>query len=135
MEKIEWDEKYSVNISKIDEDHKKLFQIINKANDAINNKYEPEKISEILNEMTMYALNHFKTEEDYMAKFEYSEYELHKKEHLAFIKKTVDYCKSVMEGNYNIAENLLEFLVQWLTGHIQSTDRKYIECFKKNGLE
>ena len=41
MEKFEWDEKYSVNILKIDEEHKKIFQIINKANDAINNKNEP----------------------------------------------------------------------------------------------
>lgn len=135
MEKFKWDEKYSVNISKIDEEHKKIFQIINKAIDAKNNKNEPGKIQEILNEMTMYALNHFKTEEDFMVRFEYSGYELHKKEHLDFIKKTVDYCNSIMDGNYNIAENLLEFLVQWLTGHIQLTDKKYIKCFKKNQLD
>ncbi len=31
---IKWNDKYSVNISLIDEQHKKLFELINKANIA-----------------------------------------------------------------------------------------------------
>ena len=38
LEMIEWNEKYSVNVSEIDEEHKKLIEIINKVIVARQNK-------------------------------------------------------------------------------------------------
>jgi hemerythrin len=95
---------------------------------------ECEKVSDALNEMTLYARTHFKAEEDYMKRVGYPEYELHKEEHREFSRITVGFCKSVMNGNYNIVYDLLEYLNQWLANHIQGTDKKYTECFNKNGI-
>ncbi len=74
--------------------------IINKLNAAIQKNDERENVSDALNEMTLYAISHFKTEEDYMRRFRYPEYELHKEEHREFTKTTVNFCKSVMNGIY-----------------------------------
>ena len=134
MEKIRWDKSFSVNVLRFDEEHKNIILLINKLNAAIQSNDEREKVSDALNEMTSFAGIHFKAEEDYMKRFGYPEYQLHKEEHRDFIKTTVDFCKSVMKGNYNIAFDLLEYLNHWLANHIQGTDKKYTECFNKNGL-
>ncbi len=135
LEMIEWSKKYSVNVSEIDEEHKQLIDIINKVIVARQHNNDPGEVSEILREMTDYALNHFKTEETYMLKFGYPEYESHKKEHHDFSNKTIEYCKSVDNGDYEITDDLLEYLQQWLVHHIQEIDKKYADCFNKHGLE
>ncbi len=139
---IEWDEKYSVGIPIIDEQHKKLINIINKAVVLIINKAtdiahsnNPQEILEVLNQMTEYAKEHFATEEAYMYEFRYLEYVLHKEEHFNFSNKAIAYRNKVMDGDTQIACEILEYLKKWLVEHIQVTDRKYIECFKENGLK
>ncbi len=130
---IEWDDKYSVNVSIIDEQHKKLIDIINKAITAKQHNNNPEEISEILYDMTIYAQEHFKTEEAYMKKFEYPEYQSHKNEHTDFYIKTLVYSNRETKGDSQITDDILEYLQQWLVGHIQITDKKYTDCFNKNG--
>ncbi len=63
---IEWEDKFSVGISIIDEEHKKLIGILNKVIYAKGHNGNPEELWEILSEMTNYALTHFTTEEAYM---------------------------------------------------------------------
>jgi hemerythrin len=132
---IEWDDNYSVNVSIIDEQHKKLIDIINKAITAKRHNDRPEEISEILYDMTVYAYEHFKIEEAYMKKYEYPEYEFHKNEHTGFYIKTLVYNNREYKGDNQITDDILEYLQQWLVGHIQITDKKYTDCFNKNGLK
>ena len=134
MEIIKWKSEFSVNVLRFDEEHKNIILIINRLNAALQKSDEHEKVSDTLNEMTLYATYHFKNEEDYMRRFGYPEYEPHKEEHREFIKTTVDFCKRVMNGDYNIAFDLLEYLKQWLVNHIQGTDKRYTECFNRNGI-
>ncbi len=132
---IEWDDKYSVGISIIDKGHKKFIDTINKAIIAKEHNDNPEKVKEVLREMTNYVLTHFKTEETYMIEFNYPEYQYHKEEHHDFAMKTIAYLDRVIKGDYQIANEILEYLKRWLINHIQGTDRKYIDCFNKNGLK
>ena len=67
---IEWDDKYSVGISIIDEEHKELIRImICRHWTAKQHSNNIDEISKLLKELTVYALNHFSTEESYMAEF------------------------------------------------------------------
>jgi len=131
---IKWDDKYSVGISIIDEEHKKLIGILNKAIFAKEHNDNPEELREVLREMTNYALMHFKTEETYMKEFNYSEYQDHKEEHRNFSTEIIAYSDKVIEGNSQIANEIIEYLKWWLVNHIQATDKKYIDCFNENGL-
>jgi len=131
---IKWDDKYSVGISIIDDEHKEFIAMINKAVAIKENNSNPEEVREILYEMIKYALKHFATEETYMKKFNFPEFQLHRNEHLDFADKTFANLNKVIMGDFQIANEILEYLKQWLVNHIQETDRKYIECFSKNGL-
>ena len=131
---IEWEEKYSVGISMIDEEHKKLIGILNKAICAKGNNDNLEELREVLREITNYTLMHFKTEETYMKEFNYPEYQDHKEEHRHFSTETIAYHDKVITGDSQIANEIIEYLKWWFVNHIQVTDKKYVVCFKKNDL-
>ncbi len=131
---VKWNDKYSVGISVIDDEHKGFIDIINKIIAAKKHNDKPEEVREVLYEMIKYALNHFATEETYMIKFNFPGYQLHRNEHLDFADKAVANINKVINGDYQVANEILEYLKQWVLNHIQETDRKYIDRFNENGL-
>ena len=131
---IKWDNKYSVNVSMIDEEHKEFIGIINKAILAKEHNDNPEEIREVLREMTNYALTHFKTEESYMKVFNYPECQDHKEEHRDFYIETIVYLDKLVKGDYQIVNEIPEYLKWWLINHIQGTDKKFVDCCKEKGL-
>ncbi len=131
---VEWNNKFSVGISVIDEEHKKIIGILSKAIYTKEHNASPNELREVLREMTNYALKHFKTEEAYMKEFNYTEYEDHREKHREFFTETIAYHDKVIEGDCQIANEIIEYLKWWLVNHIQVTDKKYVDCFKKHGL-
>jgi len=127
---IERDDNYSVNAPISNKGFNEFNKIIEHAVIAIQHNNDPEKVSDILYEMTMYTQEHFETEERCMRRFEYADYELHKKEHKGFIMKTVGCCSKAMRGNYGFIDDLLEYLRQWLTNHIKGSDRRFMDAIK-----
>ena len=132
---IEWDDKFSVGISRIDDEHKQFIDIVNMAIATKEHNDDPEELREVLHKITMYAITHFATEENYMIEFNYPEYQYHKEEHIDFSVKTQVYQSSIINDDYQTANEILEYLKQWLVNHIQKTDKKYTNCFNKNGLK
>ena len=132
---IKWNNRYCTGIPIIDEEQKKLIGILNKVIHAKEHSDNKEGIEEVLEEMTKYALEHFKTEEAYMKEFNYPEYHCHSEEHYGFITDTNAYFDRVVNGDCHISNELIEYLKWWLVNHIQATDKKYIDCFKENGLK
>ena len=132
---IEWDDKYSVGISKIDDEHRQFIDIINMAIATNESSENPGELREVLYRITKYAINHFSTEENYMIEFNYPEYQYHKEEHHDFSRKVIAYCERVNDGDSQISKEILEYLKRWLINHIQVTDKKYVDCFIRNGLK
>ncbi len=120
---VEWGDKFSVGISMIDEGHKKLIDILNKIIYAKEHSDNKEELEEVLEEMTKFALEHFETEEAYMKEFNYPDYKYHSKEHYHFFTRTMAYFERVVNGDYHISNELIEYLKQWIVHHIQGSDR------------
>ena len=70
-----------------------------------------------------------------MKAFNYPEYQDHKEEHRGFSTEIITYTYKVIKGDYQFTNEIIKYLKWWLVNHIQVTDKKYIECFKKNGLK
>ncbi|MBC8552081.1 MAG: hemerythrin family protein [Candidatus Brocadiales bacterium] len=129
---IKWNDKYSAGISIIDEEHKKLIEIINKAITASRHKDNSTEIMGILREMSDFAQTHFATEETYMLECGYPDYEHHKKEHQDFLIETIAFLDDAAKGDSLLAYEVLEHLKVWFVSHIQGTDRGYILVAKRN---
>lgn len=132
---ITWNDLYKLNIDSIDEQHKNLVDIINKLYNAFTDGKAHEITGEILDEMLKYTDYHFKTEEELFDKYDYPKSGEHKVIHNDFFEKTNYYKAKYEEGEENIHYDLMKYLKDWLIGHIQGEDVKYVDFFKESGIE
>lgn len=135
MPLIEWDQKYSVGIHDLDEQHKQLIDIINTLHDARGVDNALESLSTILHSLVGFAARHFTAEEDYMVRFGYADYEQHRRLHDAFVQKVSDFHEDLNDSVPTLSEDVMFFLRDWLINHILGVDMKYSEFFKEQGLK
>ncbi|MDH5559868.1 MAG: bacteriohemerythrin [Deltaproteobacteria bacterium] len=133
MNAITWKDEYSVEIPSIDEQHKKLVQIINDLNINLIKGGKKEAISLILFKLSNYTVSHFRHEELIFDKLQYEHRENHKKEHKDFIEKIEMYQKKFEDGALN-SSDMMAFLLNWLVNHILKSDKKYTACFLENAV-
>ena len=124
----------SVGVEVFDEHHKYVILMINRLIDAQNVATDSATVSDLLSRMTSYAQEHLKAEEKLMATHGYPQYEQHKAQHLAYIKKTVDFCTAAQIGVDGIPKGLLAYLRNWWEQHIQNTDKAYANFFNSIGI-
>lgn len=134
MALIEWNDDYSVNVKEIDQQHQKLIGMINDLHDAMSEGKGKTVLSDILNRMIQYTKEHFSTEENYFAKWNYPESGQHKNEHEKFVAKVTDFKEGVDSGRLFITVEVLQFLSDWLKNHINKTDKQYSDFFNEHGL-
>jgi len=134
-ELFKWLDKYSIDIEEIDNQHNTLLSIMNHLYTAFMKKRVSEEIDEILQRLHDYAKYHFNTEEKYFKKFGYEKASEHKKLHDTFLEKIADMKTDIEILDTSVIYRIMSFLRNWLTNHIQIEDKKYVECFKKHGVE
>lgn len=124
---IQWKESYRLGIEEIDNQHKKLFEIANRAYELLKNEMLVDKydhIVSIIEELRDYAKYHFQYEEDYMEKINYRKRLSHKVIHNDFVEKMNEInLDQVDENQDQYLMNILDFVVQWIEQHILGTDK------------
>lgn len=123
MSMLEWNDGLSTGIERIDNQHKKLVDIVNRIHDGMlaNNSYF--QLSDIFTELRDYTTYHFSTEEDYMEKYAYQDTNVHKNEHHSFVEKFTQVEQDCKSGKNAISMDILNYLSSWLVTHILGTDK------------
>lgn len=134
MECLPWSPSYSVGVMKIDEQHQRLVETINKLCSALNKGQENYILDDILNELAQYALHHFETEEEYFREFNYSKAEEHIAQHHEFRKKLLSLQEAKKEGKEMASSDTITFLGDWFANHVLKFDMDYVSCFHEHGL-
>lgn len=129
-----WNSSLSLGISSIDKQHQKLVALINELARALS-KGEKQASKKILKELVDYTVYHFGYEEKLFNQFKYPQEQEHKTIHKRLVEQVQDFVKKVEEGDYSIADELLNFLKDWLTNHIGFTDKKYAPFFKEHNID
>jgi hemerythrin len=133
MAPIEWDEKYSVNVQEIDDQHKKLFSLFNELQKGIASGNKRDALAQELSDLIDYTALHFATEEKLMQKFSYIGFVEHKRIHDDLLSEAKGLQKDFSEGKIELNEKTNIFLTDWLTDHIIDMDKKYAPLFKSKG--
>ena len=135
MPLINWGPKYSVGITTIDTQHKKLVDIINDLNDAMRNGKSKEVLNSTLTSLIDYTKVHFKFEEDLFNKYGYSEKLSHKMLHDKLTRQVLDSYDSYQKGKATVSIELMNFLSDWLLKHIVAEDKKYTDFLTQKGVK
>ncbi len=130
-----WNEKYSVNIREIDEQHMKLIGMVNRLDEAMLQGKGKAALGEILAALIQYARTHFSTEERLMRANGYPEYEEHKRKHDLMTEKVAHLYRDFQDGKATITFEVMKFLKDWVDKHILGTDRQYAPFLNGKGIE
>ena len=118
--KLIWEEKYSVGVKLIDNQHKQMFDTINELIDLLYSVPTADQVSKIINDLVAYKKHHFKTEEDLFDKYHYEFKEEHIAKHREFTQK-LDILVSQNKGEtVLLAFGLIDFLEDWLINHLMT---------------
>ena len=131
---IEWDDSFSIDIDEIDQQHQKLFGMINALADAIQGEPDKDILRRIADELISYIDIHFTHEETCFDRFGYTQARQHKKEHAYFVQQVLEFMDGFEQGNLAISTDMLRFLSDWLITHIKGSDRKYAPFFLARGV-
>lgn len=124
MSLIEWSDALSVGFDEIDEDHKKLVNIVNRLNTTVIDGEKQVEIEDILEELLEYTGWHFRHEERLMQESEYPGFLEHKKIHEDLVKQAVELFEKYQNGDDAVPGILMPFLKDWLAEHILGEDKK-----------
>ncbi|MEI8068127.1 MAG: bacteriohemerythrin [Candidatus Shapirobacteria bacterium] len=133
--KLEWEEKYSVGVKLINDQHKTMFTTINKLIEMLSSAPNKEKIVEIINSLLEYKKFHFATEEKYFKEFNYQGATEHINAHQEFGKRLSIIQEKNKDNVLSLSYDLVDFLEDWLIDHLLTEDQKYKECFISHGLK
>lgn len=134
MALLEWTAKYSVNIKEMDEQHKKLFDMINELHDAMKGGRGKEVLGGIFTGLIQYVGTHFAAEERLMSAHAYAGYIAQKAEHDKLTKKALELQKNFQEDAPVVTMEVMNFLKDWLQTHILGSDKKYGPFLNSKGI-
>ncbi len=123
MKKIDWSDSYRLGDNELDEQHRAIFDVVDRLAEAISSGARHE-IMGVFSRLVDYAKSHFSWEEAYMEKLGYAGLEAHKLEHIAFLEEVMALWQNFLQGDPEaVGRRLLNFLHDWLTEHIGRADR------------
>ncbi|MBI2418898.1 MAG: hemerythrin family protein [Ignavibacteriales bacterium] len=125
MALVDWKEIYKVNIIEVDNQHKKLVELINSLHDALKIGKGKEVLSKVLSELVDYTVYHFATEEKYFDTYEYPETAIHKKQHCDLVEQVAALQKKFESGEKVLTMDVMNFLRDWLHDHIVGSDKNF----------
>ena len=131
---ISWEQKYSVGVEELDQHHKKLINMINELYFAMSQDRGQKLVNDIIKDMHDYAKMHFKVEEGYMKQAGYLGSLQHFREHEKFVEKAREMTRRCEEGEFVLSFEVIQFLSDWLKGHILESDMKYASILKEKGF-
>ncbi len=120
-----WSDDYSVGNTEIDNQHKKLFDIINKLFDISIGKNTSDTVDAVMGDLVSYTNYHFKFEEEHMREIKYININRHMAEHDFFEKEIIFAKRRQVQDKSTTDNKLVEFLSSWLIQHVTEEDRKY----------
>lgn len=134
MALLDWKNEYSINNKIIDEQHKKLVDLINQLHTAMSEGKGKDILGKILEELVSYTVFHFSSEEKFMKEHNYSGYSLHKIEHDKLTKQVVEFQDNYKAGKSMVSQELMKFLKDWLVNHIIGSDKKLASISVANSV-
>ena len=122
---VRWTPDMSVGAPQLDEDHRRLFNLINLLA-ANGDRHDRSMIETVIEELSWYTESHFSREEEYMRDIRFPNLDDHVKKH----RHLADQVSTLRTRFHNglpgkLSNDIIDFLSSWLSSHILEDDRQY----------
>jgi len=123
---IAWDDRLKLGHRQVDEQHKRLFGMLNELVDQCADGTNVEKLKETLDFLVNYTVSHFYDEEALQVEYNFPEYTRHKQLHDDFKVTVGELVQRFAENGSSgaLSNDVNKIVVRWLVGHIQMEDKK-----------
>ena len=134
-ESVRWTPEVSVEVPLFDEHHRRLFATINKLYGAMKSGASREALKEVFDELLEYTRYHFGSEEKVLDRVGSPLCAKQRQEHQELIRTATELRKDLEAGKPMVAVEVMEFLRDWVTGHIKGCDKLYAEVLRETDVE
>ena len=129
-----WDDRLLTHITIIDQQHKHFVSILNLLYRKFEQLAPKEEIDPVISELVSYASTHFATEEGYMQKYNYPEFNEHKAIHDKLTADLTNLIEKYNQEGKKVLPEIFDYLENWLVQHLDIYDHKYAEYFAQIGV-
>jgi hemerythrin-like metal-binding protein len=130
-----WTEKMSVGVEVLDADHKRMIDLLNDLHDGIVAGRGTERLERVLDGLVDYVRTHFEHEEELFTQTGYPGAAEHIQEHRILTNLVMDVQARYNQGKFEaLSLNTMDFLKDWLTNHIQGSDKNYKSHLNASGI-
>ncbi|MDR3334368.1 MAG: hemerythrin family protein [Treponema sp.] len=128
-----WDRTLETGHEMIDTQHKQLFVAINDLLHTYQQGKGSEDLSKSLDFLANYTIKHFFDEQRLQQKYNYPDFENHKKYHEALKAEVMDFSRQlIMKGpSEELINKVCSTIGNWLVNHIQIQDKKLAAYIKQ----
>lgn len=125
MDILKWRQSYETGVEEMDEQHKKLIDLINTMYRVMRGKHEASAVDGVLEEMAEYAGVHFKAEEAMLKSLDFKEYQDHVALHQEYQLRMEELMAEHSREPEKAEKNIYTFLRKWWLEHIVQEDTLY----------
>ena len=132
---IQWTADLAVGIETIDNQHRRLFEIVDGLLEAMQSGKGRQEVSTVVDFLGQYVHDHFSLEERVMREIGDPSYRVHKAEHEAFVR-TFEGLRQAFQDRGASSALVIEInhrVCGWLRNHIARTDMGLAETIAAHG--
>lgn len=126
-EAVEWREDFRVGVEEIDEQHQRLFAMLDRLDRAVAGGEAPDDLVVIVDGLIAYLKEHFGCEENLLGS--HPRWPEHHRLHWQFTEQTLRFLRDFQRASdadcLRLATEIRDFLGHWLQDHILQTDRRF----------
>ncbi len=129
---IAWSADLVTGDERVDEQHRRIFELLNNLIAACADGSDSTRLSETLNFLVEYAVKHFTDEELLQMQYNFPEYQKHKQMHDTLTAQVVELVKryEASGSSAELSMDVNRVLVSWLVSHIIKEDKKIAKHIK-----
>jgi hemerythrin len=122
---IQWRESYSVGVPALDNQHRRLLEIINELAHVVTTGGQSDIFFAALDALVRYAETHFSDEERILRETGYPALADQQQEHDRFVSHLVQTSEKLHLKKAKLPEETVDFLKTWYIEHILGKDQEY----------
>jgi hemerythrin len=119
---FQWHASYAVGVEEIDADHRHLFRLAGRFQQAMLDGAGRDMLEDLLSALVAYTCQHFAHEEGYMRKIGYPGFDAHRRQHQELRARVADMRQRAAGGEVLMTIAVLEFLTGSIRAHIVACD-------------